>query len=1057
MKKLLLSSFLMFLFIGNILAQSRTVSGKVTAKEDQSPLPGVNIVVKGSATGTITDIEGNYQLKVDENSTLVFSFVGFINQEVQVGTQSTINVELASDAKQLSEVVITGVGTATDKRKIAISVESVTADKMPSVPNASVDQALVGKIAGAQIQSTNGTPGAQMNILLRGINSVNRGTQPMIMLDGVQVAATDLNSLDLTAIERVEVVQGAAAATIYGAQGANGVIQLFSKKGKAGQLNIDISSSVSNNEYLNIGGVKKADLHGFVTNANGEVIGSSGNAITFDTDNNTFSENVIFRSLDVETQINKPYDKNLKYYDHFAMLFKAAQTYNNSIAISGGKDKFNFNISLSNNRQGSNIRDNGNFERTNFMSNLGIEVFKGFTLQSTTQLVYTKNSLTWSSRDIMFATLNTRPFANFESKDKDGNYGAYFGDAAGVNGTNPLYLTQYGDKLDTKIDVVQNLSANYKVNKFIELDAKYGLNYQRQETVRINENESLNANAQQTGGGYYWWYSPDFNGEKINWSYNTTFQNFLAKAIISTDFKEDFGLDIPIVTSTQLAFDYRRTDYSRYVTYGLGLPTYTPYNGSQAGTYRIEEDYKEPFVTYGYLFNQRIDYGDLLGVSAGFRTDYSSAFGQGSTPFTFPRADGYIRPSTLDFWKDGKLGEIIPEFKLRAAYGEAGIQPKPFDRYVTLSTRTLGSQNVFYLPTAQSNPDLSVEVSRELEIGADFSLSLLKGSEWLSSLNIATTYWKRNTDNAIWDVDAAPSTGIGTIKDNAFSLGSSGVQLSLNASIFKNKDITWNFTYNIGRQSSEITAVKGPQIVVTSNAGSTNYVLKPGQKIGQLFGFVSLNDVNQINPNTGQPFIPVAEQGNYEVASNGYVVDKSTKQPYFSGDQFSFGDPNPTFNSSFINDISYKDFLTLGFQFDWVYGSHLYNQTKEWMYRDGIHPDYTKPFTINGETGAWSAFYRGVYAQRAFNGTKDYFYEDASFVRLRNVSIGVDIAKLVDLKGFKRLQLVLAGRNLLTWTKYTGFDPEISSGEANSAWDRGTDHNTMPNLRSYQVTLNVGF
>jgi hypothetical protein len=192
------------------------------------------------------------------------------------------------------------------------------------------------------------------------------------------------------------------------------------------------------------------------------------------------------------------------------------------------------------------------------------------------------------------------------------------------------------------------------------------------------------------------------------------------------------------------------------------------------------------------------------------------------------------------------------------------------------------------------------------------------------------------------------------------------------------------------------------------------------------------------------------------VASNGYVVDKATKQPFFSQKLYSFGDPNPKFNMSFINDLTYKDFLTFSFQIDWVEGSHLYNQTKEWMYRDGIHSDYEKPITINGETGSWTAFYRGVYAQRQANGTKDYFYEDASFMRLRNISVGIDLEKVFKLP-FRKLQLVASGRNLVTLTDYTGMDPEASSGTTNSAFDRGTDHNTMPNYRSYQVGLNIGF
>jgi hypothetical protein len=160
---------------------------------------------------------------------------------------------------------------------------------------------------------------------------------------------------------------------------------------------------------------------------------------------------------------------------------------------------------------------------------------------------------------------------------------------------------------------------------------------------------------------------------------------------------------------------------------------------------------------------------------------------------------------------------------------------------------------------------------------------------------------------------------------------------------------------------------------------------------------------------------------------------------------------------SFIQDFSYKNFLTLNVQLDWVYKSNLYNQTKSWMYRDGISSDYEKEFTVNGETGAFTAFYRGVYQAGAFNGTKDYFYEDATFLRLRNIALGVDFDKLFDLPGFTKLQLLVGGRNLWTLTDYTGFDPEISSGANNSAFDRGVDHSTLPNPKSYQVTLNVGF
>jgi TonB-linked SusC/RagA family outer membrane protein len=1052
MKKFVLTSFAMLILL-SVWAQERSVSGKVTATEDGAPLPGVNVILKGTTNGTTTDADGAFSLMVPPaGGNLVFSFIGLRTSEVAIGDRTTVDVSLTLDITQLSEVVVTGVGVATDKRKLGIAVEALTSRELPNTPSASIDQALIGKIAGAQISSTNGTPGADINILLRGVNTINRGTAPIILIDGVQINA-NLNSIDLNTIDRVEVVQGAAAATMYGAQGANGVIQLFTKKGKSGKLNIDVSSSVANNTYMNLGGLRKAKYHAFETNSNNEVVSTGNVPLALDPETLVYNANVQYNPLLLTSTLNKPYDQNLQYYDHFDFFFKPANTYNNSVSLSGGKEKMDFMFSASNNKQESNIIENGYVSRSNFMSNVGFEIAKGLTFRSITQLIYTKNTIKSLDRNIMFSVNNARPFADFSAVDSDGDIAAYFGDAVGVNHFNPLYYQRYSSTNDNKVDVIQNLNMNYKFPKFVEVDMKYGLNYQRQEQIFTNPNQSENNNAVATES-WISTYANDYYGEVDNFSYNKVFQNFLASAVFRFDLKNDFQSSLPIVSTTQVSYDYRNTNDREYVTYGLGLPIYTPSTSAQATTYRILRDQRTPFITYGYLVNQRFEYDDFFGLSAGFRSDYSSAFGGGSKPFTFPRGDTYLRISSLSFWENSSISGRIPEFKLRAAYGEAGIQPRPFDRYPTLGTRALGNTVAFYNTATQSNPDLDVEVSRELEIGTDLAFSLLDNSQWFNDIGLSVTYWKRSTDNAIYNVNAPPSSGVGTLKDNAFSLESRGLQASLNVSVLEGSKLNWNLTTNFGKQTSEISGTNGQEIVVLSSAGSTNYVLKAGEKIGQLYGYLSVHDVAAISPD-GTPFIPEAQQANYEVASNGYVVDIATKQPFFSSKLYSFGDPNPKFNMSFINDFTFSNFLNFSFQLDWVEGSHLYNQTKEWMYRDGIHSDYEKPITINGETGAWTAFYRGVYAQRQANGTKDYFYEDASFMRLRNVSIGVDLEKVFKLP-MRKLQLVAAGRNLWTATNYTGMDPEVSSGTTNSAFDRGTDHNTMPNYRSYQLSLNIG-
>lgn len=1063
-------------------AQDRRIIGKVTSAEDGSPLPGVSVVLKGTTKGTSTDAGGIFDISVPavKGTTLVFSFVGVATQEIPIGNQSELNVSMVSDSRLLTEVVVTGSGVATSKAKLGIAVESVSAKDLPQTPTASIDQALVGKIPGAQISSVSGNPGDPVNILLRGINSVQGGTKPLIMVDGVQIASTDINSLDLSNVDRVEVVQGAASASIYGAQGANGVIQVFTKKGKKGRTAINFSSSYSANEFLNTGNVHKADLHPYLTDASNNIIDvTTGQPLEYtqygaiEGISYQYGGATRYAIQDIRNVADKPYNANLKYYDHFKQVFQTGSTVNNNINISGASEKADFNIAASNNHTTSPImtKNNGYVDRSNLSANIGTELFRGFTIRSTTQLVYTKNTLKPGlganfgtgngSVGSVYSFLNTSPFFDLTRKLADGTYPVYpTADFLSINAGNPYYQAAYTDAINNKIDVLQNFNANYKVNKFVELDAKYGINY-RNETARWTYYNQT----QNTSSEYYnsWSsnYAPDNKGEIDNFQYNNTFQNFLGTAFIRTDFQDDFHSKLPIQTSTQISFDYRKNRSSEYNTYGLGLSTAPPFNIAATSSQAVAYDNVTPFITYGYLINQKVDFGDYGGITAGFRSDWSSAFGGGSTPFTFPHFDAHVAP--LTFFKNSGLANTLPYFKLRAAYGEAGIQPGAFDRYPVLSQRNLGSGLVYTVPTTTQNPNLKVEVSKEFEAGTDFTLGGNAGRSWLNSISGSFTYWKRSSENVIYTVSVPPSLGSTGQLTNAINMSSNGVQFSLTLPVYNSRDLKWDFTTNFGHQISKIDAISGgADIILTSAAGSTALVLTPGQPIGQVYGYKTLTSLDFTNQE-GVKYITDANRANYTMVGK-YVVDKTTYQPQFTNETYPLMNPNPKFNASFINGVSFKNFLTLNVQFDWVYGSHLYNQTKEWMYRDGISGDFSTPITIDGKTGAYTAYYAGAYyglwgstRGAGNNATKDFFVEDASFLRLRNISLAFDVAKVVKLPYFNRAQIVFTGRNLLTVTKYTGYDPEISSGSSNSSFDRGVDHSTLPNIKSYQVGLNFGF
>lgn len=1076
MKKQILLCFLFTVSFGaNLLAQDRKVSGKVTSAEDGVGLPGVSVQLKGTNSGTTTDGSGNYSIAVPEKGTLKFSFVGLVSKEVNITSSSVINVQLISNTQQLSEVVVTGVGTATDKRKLAISVESITSDKLPMVSNASIDQALVGKIAGAQIFSSSGSPGTPVSIQLRGVNTLLGGTGPLIMVDGVEMSSTGLNSIDPGSIERVEVVQGAASATIYGAQGANGVIQIFTKKGKVGKVKVDVSSSVSFDSPLNIGNLHQPMTHGFNTDAQGNVLDNNGKIMTQNAlgvfTSPTWSLN------DPTTNANKPYIGNVKYYDHVAQIFKNAKTINNAIAVSGANEKTDYAINLSRLSQEGTI--NGQLDRYNLSANIGIHFSDKFSARFVTQLITSNNTTNNTNNSTLSSAMYTYPFVDFNFKDVDGNSTLRWGPGAGANSSNPLYRFQYQSYNTTGVDVIPSINLNYRANKFLTLDYKYSINHSREDYVRTSRNQEGNKLSVQNN------YSV---GEGLTGGIQKVFttktnQNSLFTATINTDFEKDFGMNIPITTTTQVAFDWRKQQFNRNYLNFIGLPPfdYNPnngkivVNGAQAQANNASE-YEDKFITYGYFINQRFEYGEMAGISGGFRADYSSVFGDAKDPFFFPRGDAYIRLSKFDFFKNSL--PAFNEFKIRAAYGEAGLQPVSYlfdvgatgapNHYLRITTLQPGTTNnggYLAVNSTVSNPGLKVEVSKETEFGVDFDLSPSKSGHWLNNLGVGFTVWNRKGTNIVWPSQLAPSSGSNSLQNNYIDLSSSGIQFSINASIYKTDRLKWDFITAFGTQKTLVDRIEDGKDLPLNWVSAATYVLKEGEQIGTVYGYKALTSFDQKNAE-GKPYL-IGDASKYELV-DGRVIEKATKNVLFTSDKYALGNTNPDFTVSFTNTFKFKDFLTFGFQFDLISGAKTYNQTKEWMYSEGLHGDFDVPVTINGQNGAWSAYYKSFYDAAESNGTKDYFLENSSFVRLRNISLGIDFAKFFKTKFTDRLQLTVTGRNLLTFTKYTGFDPEASnnvggnSGASTtaapqSALQRGLDYWSMPNFKSVQVSLNIGF
>ena len=1006
MKKKLFYVFLFVLFFSAVAtAQERTITGVV--KDDAGlPLNVVSVMIKGTSHGVATDFDGNYRIKVPNNkAVLVFSQIGMKTVEKVVGKANNIDVILREEAQELGEVVVTGVGVATDKRKVAISVDAVSEKSLKHTPVKSIDDALSGKIAGAQIQSTSGQPGQQANIILRGINSLST-TQPMVIVDGVEVntnsyslgttgsssVSSRLADLDLSNVERVEVIQGAAAATIYGAQGANGVIQIFTKKGKKGErTEITYNSSLSVDEALT-GNLSFAQKHPYKTDKEGYIIDANKARITVDPETGYWTK----PDPTIKDTTANIYSYKEKTYDHLKQYYKTAYTTQHSVNITGAAGNVDYAIGASLLDQTSPV--NGSYKKKNLSANVGVEVFKGLTLRSNTQLINSKNTAGGiNGRSYITSgvggALGTPAYVDLHFRDTAGKSPVHYDPDS--NEVLPFYIYENQSNLAENNRVIQSINANYKFSKNLDFDYKYGYDHTRYDNSEFIKNQK---NTNTSGKG--------------------------------------------IQSTTQLSYDWRKDNYYRLTATGSGYGVNPPFTISSANS-STSTDLEQEFVTFGYLVNQKFDYANLFGVSVGVRSDFSSAFGEGGKPFTFPRADAYFRIADLL-----KL-EKVTELKLRGAYGEAGIQPDAYDRLITLSNGKLGDKGYYYLPTTARNPELEVQKSKELEVGLDYGFRL--GEGWFHRISGNVVYWDRKSFGTIYNIETPPSLGAQELTTNAIDLSSNGLQASLDLGVLSTDKVDWTFSTRFSKGETVVDKISNGKRIVVGIQGGGQSTLDEGERVGTFFGYKPLSSLTQTN-SKGERYIADADLNNYQLV-NGMVVNKQSKEVIFSTEQEKMGDATPDFTMSFFNDITFAKKLTFSVQVDWTKGGDIYNGTKQRMYFNRTHGDLDTPIPVDKNL-PYTNYYVSLYNKGQ---ATSYFIEDGSYVRVRNVSLSYDMTDILKETFIKGLTLTASVRNLLTFTNYSGLDPEAVGVSLNEPLYRGIDLYTFPNMRTVTMALNVRF
>lgn len=1008
-------------------AQTR-ISGHVIDPSGQ-PIPNATIRERGTRHGTSANEQGYFTMTVTSSKpVLIISAVGYVTMEESVRGRPELNLQLDLDSHAMTDVVVTGVGVATSKKKVAIDVATVSSQDFAKSATTDVGQALIGQVAGAQITQQSGSPNSGVNIILRGINTINNGTGPIILLDGIKV--DDINGIDPATVDRVEVVKGAAAGMLYGSEGANGAIQIFTKRGaRNNRMAITVSSKLSLDNVLTGKRPLNAGFHHYVTDNQGYVLDANGNRLTHDAVGYWPDPVEEDYNSDPTVTNDKPF-VGLPLYNHLKQAYQQASTYTNSVNIMGGGDKTDYSFTASRMDQQSIFGNK--YNRTNVTVNLGMQLAKGLTFRTNTQGVYGYDDLLGGNR---FGLINTYPWIDFAWRDSIGNLVLK---PKNENQLNSLSERQWHQHFNKTYRLIQDIDLNYKFRRFLEIDYKVGVDFNIADAYDyyLNQDNTLQSDL-------FW--GPSREGSVTDQYTLWTKVNSLATAYWRMDFDKDFHLHVPLKSTTQFAYDYWSNNERYYYGEGTSLPPFQPANINLA-TNKTSGDYSYATTSYGILLNETLDYANLFGVSGGFRSDYSSVFGDAHTPFTFPRGTVYFRPSELMHSME------LPDWKLRAAYGSAGTPPAgAYDRQVTLNTATLGGGVSLTLPTNASNPNLRVQKTYELEVGTDLTVTPSRGP-WLGNLTFSGSYWHHKSQDVIQIAQVAPSSGYGGTDDNLVDLSSKGVDLSLDVFVANLRNFTWNLGVRFGKATTTLDKVSNGKDVI-----SGEFISRQGQELGTFYGQEPLHSIGQLEADGKTPYIDPSQAGSYTLV-NGNVVNTTSYQGMVTNaaDLKIMGHALPKYTASLINRFTVLRNFAVSVQFDMVHGNSIYNITRQWLYRDRLSKDFDGPVTIAGKTGAFVAYYNSYY-----NSTSpiSWFIEDGSFIRLRDLSLtyNLDSRWLGHTHVIRSLALTVGGRNLLTFTKYHGLDPENTGSDGNNNFNIGVDDFGIPNMKSYQFGLTAGF
>jgi TonB-linked SusC/RagA family outer membrane protein len=989
MKKILLLVFSLF-FVFQVWAQERVVTGRVTSSEDGSALPGVNVVVKGTTTGSVTDADGKFSLSVPSSGgALVFSFIGLKTAEIEIGDRTVVDIQLESDVTQLSEVVVTGYGTQ-NKREIAGSVASVKSENIGRIPLASFDQALQGQVPGLLIQSQSGQPGAAASVLIRGKGSILGTNQPLFILDGVEITGSDFSTLNQNDFENISVLKDASSTSIYGSRGANGVIVITSKQGKKGvKIEYDGQYGESNapeNKLQLMNTKEKLDYE----LANGNPMGWT----TAD--------------IDRLSKINTDWSK---------ILFKTGKTQSHTLNVSGANDRTKYFVSASVFDQ-SGIVPNTFLKR--YTGRINVETgLQNITFGINSTFGYSDFTNTTENNTGIATPLNAIRWSNPYETVYDAN-GKYTQLASGQ--PNPVQELFENSFLRQQVKAVGNIYVDYKVPfvKGLSLRTSWGGDFTANETSQFTDGTTA------TGGG-----TPSRKGSFTRF-YGKRFRYTGTTSLTYTkEFNDQHTLTVALSNEIVSA----NSNSFGFTGFGLGGPFeneagITPGNATNGFIPQVFGSQNDGFNGDGINFRggpsallsyfTNINYGfrNRYFLTIGARRDGSSRFGANNRYANF----GSVGASwivTEESFLSGLKGKILDELKLKASYGTAGNQAG----IGTFQARELYGRGVYngvsgLLQNQLANPDLRWEKKTTFNGGIEFTS--LKGR-----LTGTVEYYSAVTSDLFLGRPLSLTTGFNTITSNIGEMQNQGVEISLSGDVIKKGSLKWslnaNFTYNKNRINK---ILEGQNEIIGGLL-----ITKPGESLNSLF----LVRYAGVNPANGAAQYLTKEGAITETYDpNDRVIVGTFEAPYFGG---------------FGTSVSFKG-LEFSALFSYVMGNQIYNNDRN----NVENPDYLTDNMSRVLLKEWrnpGDITNIPSPSNTYIAQTTRFVENGDFLRLRNVILSYSLPRNIISKAkLSSVRFYVQGQNLLTFTNFLGFDPEISTGNLGGA--------QYPALRTVTFGINIG-